>query len=299
MVTFAAALDVLVSANSIAATTLFDIRLFGNGDRVTSDLGIRVPARYDLHATHQDVLLVCGGPRVRPYASPHLRECLRAADRAATLLGGLWNGAYFLAEAGLLDGHACAVNPDGMAMIAELYPKVSVTPFAHAFDGKRMSCAGATSSTSMMLELVRNVAGAELASAIDDAQHCDGKHYGGESARIDIDPRLPPPLVTALELMHSNIEEPVPLEDIAAHAGVSRRGLERTFSRHMSAPPMRYYLELRLTHARQLLQYTNKTIREVSVASGFATLSHFCRRFRDFYEMGPNQFRLRSRNALH
>ncbi|MOA59318.1 HTH-type transcriptional regulator CdhR [compost metagenome] len=62
----------------------------------------------------------------------------------------------------------------------------------------------------------------------------------------------------------------------------------------MKATPPRYYLELRLTHARQLLQHTNKSLIEIAVASGFATLPHFHRCFREKFDIAPGQFRART-----
>lgn len=112
---------------------------------------------------------------------------------------------------------------------------------------------------------------------------------------IDFDPTLPSALKASLELMHSNIDEPIPVEDIARYVGISRRQLERLFCRYVKATPPRYYMELRLTYARQLLQHTNKTLTEISVASGFVTLSHFHHRFRDVFNIAPNTFRARAR----
>ena len=91
-----------------------------------------------------------------------------------------------------------------------------------------------------------------------------------------------------------NIEDPIGIGEIAQYAGISRRHLERLFCQHVKATPPRYYLELRLTHARQLLQYTNKSLLEVAIASGFVTSSHFQRRFREMFDIAPGQFRKRA-----
>ena len=78
------------------------------------------------------------------------------------------------------------------------------------------------------------------------------------------------------------------------HAGLSRRHLERLFRRHVQATPPRYYLELRLPHARQLLQHTNKSLTEVAVASGFVRFPHFYLRFRELFAIAPQQYRVPS-----
>ncbi|MCY1265594.1 HTH-type transcriptional regulator CdhR [compost metagenome] len=302
MMAFTGAVDALVTANLMSSTTLFEVQVVGgNSDSnlVVSDLGIAISTdcRLDeLDEKQQDIVVVCGGFRVRLESDPLLRAKLRRADSAGAVLGGLWNGAYFLAEAGLLDGHECAFHPDGRAMMAELFPNVKVTSHAHVLDRKRISCAGANSSLDMMLAVLRHTAGQELLNAVEEVLSCDKMKdiVDVSVVSIDFDPTLPQSLKLALELMHRNIEDPIEITEIARYAGISRRHLERLFRRHVNASPPRYYLELRLTHARQLLQHTNKSLIEIAVASGFATLPHFHRCFREKFDIAPGQFRARN-----
>ncbi|MCY1415508.1 HTH-type transcriptional regulator CdhR [compost metagenome] len=171
-----------------------------------------------------------------------------------------------------------------------------MTSHSHVLDRKRMSCAGANSSLGMMLEVVGHSAGQELLDAVEEVLGCDKMRETVDVSvvSIDFDPTLPRTLKLALELMHTNIEDPIDIVEIARYARISRRHLERLFRRHVKATPPRYYMELRLTHARQLLQHTNKSLTEISVASGFATLPHFSRCFREKFDVAPGQFRARS-----
>ncbi|WP_457787569.1 GlxA family transcriptional regulator [Pseudomonas sp. PL-6] len=271
----------------------------GSQDVVASDLGIAISVGFrlaDLQERQQQLILVCGGFRVQLQADPLLRTKLRQADAAGAMLGGLWNGAYLIAEAGLLDGYECAFHPDGWVMMTELFTKVKVTGHSHVVDRRRISCAGANSSLSMMLKVVRRGTRQELVSAVEEVLSCDKMRetFDVSVVSIDIDPTLPQSLKTALELMNSNIEDPIGVDEVAQYAGISRRHLKRLFCQHVKATPPRYYLELRLTHARQLLQYTNKPLLEVAIASGFVTSSHFQRRFREMFDIAPGQFRKRT-----
>jgi len=300
MMAFTGAVDALVTANLMSATPLYEVLVVGGSqDVVVSDLGIAISAGCrlaDLQERQQQLIVVCGGFRVQLQADPLLRTKLRQADAAGAMLGGLWNGAYFIAEAGLLDGYECAFHPDGRVMMTELFPKVKVTGHSHVVDRRRISCAGANSSLSMMLEVVRRGTRQELVSAVEEVLSCDKMRetFDVSVVSIDIDPTLPQSLKMALELMHSNIEDPLSIPEIARYASISRRHLERLFCQHVKATPPRYYLELRLTHARQLLQYTNKSLLEVAIASGFVTSSHFQRRFREMFGAAPGQFRKRT-----
>lgn len=299
MMAFTGAVDALVTANLMSSLPLFEVKVVGGAQRlVVSDIGISISTDCtleELDEKAQDILVVCGGFRVVLEPDPRLRTKLRAADGAGATLGGLWNGAYFLAEAGLLDGHECAFHPDGRVMMAEHFPKVRLSSRNHVVEATRISCAGANSSLGMMLDVVRDRANPELVSAVEEVLSCDKMKdvVDVSVVAIDFDPTLPSPLKIALELMHSNIEDPIEIDEIARYAGISRRHLERLFRRYVNATPPRYYLELRLTHARRLLQNTNKSLVEIAVACGFATLSHFHRCFRGLFDIPPGQFRSR------
>lgn len=301
LMAFTGAVDALVTANLMSSMPVFEVVVVGGCDRLAvSDLGISISTDCtlaELDEKQLDMVVVCGGFRVRLQGDPLLRSKLRTADATGAMLGGLWNGSYFLAEAGLLDGHESAFHPDGRAMMGELFPKVKLTDQSYVLDRRRISCAGANSSLGMMLEVVRQTSGEELLSAVQEVLSCDKLREVVDVSvvSIDFDPTLPQTLKLALEIMHNNIEEPIEIDEIARYVTISRRQLERLFCRYVKATPPRYYLELRLTRARQLLQHTNKSLTEISVATGFMTLSHFHRCFRQMFKMAPRDFRAQAK----
>jgi transcriptional regulator GlxA family with amidase domain len=98
-------------------------------------------------------------------------------------------------------------------------------------------------------------------------------------------------LVEAVTLMENNIEEPISLEELSQYVGVSRRQLERLFRKYLDCVPTRYYMNLRLKHARQLLLQTNKSIIEVALACGFVSAPHFSKCYRDYFGVPPRDER--------
>ena len=93
--------------------------------------------------------------------------------------------------------------------------------------------------------------------------------------------------------MEANLSEPLQADDIARLVGVSRRQLERLFRQHLEALPSRYYLELRLKHARRQLKQTTQSILQVGLASGFASGSHFSTAYRNCFGYTPREERAR------
>lgn len=293
---FTSAVDAIVTANLVARNSLYRFETYSLGDRtVHSDLGIGISVDgqlSELDAKGVDLLIVCGGYRAALEARRPVVEKLREVAKQAATLGSLWNGGYLLAQAGLLDGYACTVHPDSRAGLEETYPRVKLQPHPFVIDRERISCAGANSALSMMLALLRHHHGDEIVRGVEAILTCDRPVEDQVVYRMQApgdDLTLPPALRTALQLMQSNIEEPLEIDELAQLAGISRRQIDRLFKRHMSATPSRYYLETRLTRARRLLQQTSESITSIAIACGFSNASHFSRCYREFFSVSPSQ----------
>lgn len=93
MMAFTGAEDALITANLMSAAPLYEVLVVGGADEVAvSDLGIAISAGYrlaELKEKELQLLVTCGGFRVRLQADPLLRAKLRSADAAGASLGGL------------------------------------------------------------------------------------------------------------------------------------------------------------------------------------------------------------------
>ncbi|MNN67286.1 HTH-type transcriptional regulator CdhR [compost metagenome] len=89
--------------------------------------------------------------------------------------------------------------------------------------------------------------------------------------------------------MSANIEEPLSQDQLARYVGRSKRQIERLFKQQLGTTPVRFYLELRITESRRLLQHSDLPISEVSIACGFASASHFSKCYAAFYGYSPSK----------
>ncbi len=96
-----------------------------------------------------------------------------------------------------------------------------------------------------------------------------------------------PKLSAVIQMMEQNIEEPVSPSLLAGDVGMSTRQLERLFRRYLNRSPKRYYMELRLQKARNLLMQTDMSVINVALACGFASPSHFSKCYRAHYDTTP------------
>ena len=300
LVAFTGALDVLVTANLVAGKPVFLHTTFGiNSTTVTSDLGLNIATDDQIDALAKvkpgsfDVLIVCGGFRSSLSPNPNLIRILRDADKASIMLGGIWNGAATLAQAGLLDGQECAIHPDNHAFMRETCPRVTVSSKTLVHQNNRITCAGPSSAFEMMFSLLKKLSGDELVRAVREILSCDQVAESRNAVPLQLgdDPTLPERLRTLMALMRKNIEEPLTLVELAEVGEISRRQMERLFQVHLGISPSRYYLDLRLSHAQRLLQQTNESITNVALASGFVNISHFSSCYKDTFGMSPSATR--------
>jgi len=216
--------------------------------------------------------------------------------RAAPYWGGVGAGVLWLAEAGALHGARTALPwslyPDADA----LADQSMLSPHLYEIDGARLSCCGGGASLDFALTLVDILFGATVQAQVKEVLCVDRVRGQEERQRVALQARfgvLQPKLTEAVTLMEANIEEPLSTDEIAQLAGVSRRQLERLFKQYLGSLPSRYYLELRLKRARQLLRDTNHSIVQVGLMCGFSSGSHFSTAFGALFGNTPREERQR------
>lgn len=289
---FASALECLRVANRMAGAPLYEWRLASEGGGlVTSSSGAAFQSDDDLTELERgDTVLICGGTHVQRAASKKMLGWLRREARKGVVIGGLCTGAYVLAKAGLLDGKRATIHWENQDSFAEEFEDVDLTRSVFVVDGNRITSAGGTSSIDLMLRLIGTQHGAGLANDVADQLIYSSIRTDSDTQRLSVPTRIGvrhPKLAAVILRMEGNIEEPVSPAELASDVGLSTRQLERLFRRYLNRSPKRYYMELRLQKARNLLMQTDMSVINVALACGFTSPSHFSKCYRAQYETTP------------
>ena len=248
-----------------------------------------------------DVLFVVGDAPLPEAGHQDLLSRLNVAAAAGVALGGIGTGAWVLARAGLLDGYRATIHWPYTALFAERFPNVVVSSHVFEIDRNRFTAAGGQAAQDLMLALTTSRLGAEVTAEVMDQLGIERARAADERQRVPLSARIgggQPKLTEAVCLMEANFEEPLPTEEIARLVGVSRRQLERLFKQHLDSLPSRYYLEMRLTRARQLLRETSQSILQIGLACGFSSGPHFSSAYRAHFALTPRDERSRRLSAL-
>ena len=292
MLCFASAVESLRIANRMAGKKLYDWILIGeNGDSVACSNGTEFKLNSDLcELTREDIVMVCGGIDVQSATTKKIISWLRREARKGVTMGGLCTAGYSLAKAGLLDGKKATIHWENQDSFAEEFEEVTLTKSVFVVDGNRITTAGGTASIDLMLKIVADDHGEELANAVADQLIYSSIRTDQDTQRLSIPTRIGvrhPKLSRVIQLMEQNIEDPISPATLAKDVGMSTRQLERLFRRYLSRSPKRYYMELRLQKARNLLMQTDMSVINVALACGFASPSHFSKCYRAHYQTTP------------
>ena len=292
LLSFASAIECLRIANRMAEEELYSWVLTGDSeDVITCSAGVRFNLDFALSdLNREDVVLVCGGMDVQKAATKRMLNWLRREARKGLRMGGLCTASYVLARAGLLDGKRATIHWENHDSFLEEFEDVTLTKSVFVIDGNRMSTAGGTSSIDLMLNIIADDHGEKLANAVADQQIYSSIRTDQDTQRLSIPTRIGvrhPKLSQVIRMMEQNIEEPISPSILAQEVGMSTRQLERLFRRYLNRSPKRYYMELRLQKARNLLLQTDMSVINVALACGFASPSHFSKCYRAHYDTTP------------
>ena len=289
---FASAIESLRIANRMAGRNAYTwITIGEGGDTAICSAGTVFQLDSDLdELTRDDTVMICGGLDVQDTTTKKVLGWLRREARKGLVVGGLCTAAYTLAKAGLLDGKRATIHWENQDSFAEEFQEVELTKSVFVVDGNRLTTAGGTSSIDLMLKLIAEDQGEELANAVADQQIYSSIRTDQDTQRLSVPTRIGvrhPKLSQVIQMMESNIEEPISPSVLAKDVGMSTRQLERLFRRYLNRSPKRYYMELRLQKARNLLMQTDMSVINVALACGFASPSHFSKCYRAHYETTP------------
>lgn len=101
------------------------------------------------------------------------------------------------------------------------------------------------------------------------------------------------PLQRALLFLHGHFRENPSLSAAASVAGLTPNYFSEQFHRGTGKTFKEYLCDLKLSHAKKLLDTSSLSVTEICYASGFQSLSHFLRLFQKSVHCTPSQWRRR------
>lgn len=238
-----------------------------------------------------DLIIVPGNGTPHAAVSP---QVIRALQKTTATIAGLCSGTFTLAAAGLLDGREATTHwrlLDDLQLVA---PKAKVRRdvlFTH--DGPVLTSAGVLGGADLCLHLVRQAHGAEVAAAIARRMVMSPAREGGQ--RQYVEPQMPSPrrsgVSSTVDWAVTRLAEPIGVNDLAEHSGLSERTFHRTFLAATGSTPGRWLQSQRVRLAQRLLETTDLPVERVAEKSGLGTSANLRRRLRAELGVSPDGYR--------
>jgi transcriptional regulator GlxA family with amidase domain len=245
-----------------------------------------------------DTLLVAGGIGSDRYASqaPLVRWIRRQAGWVRRL-ASVCTGAFFLAEAGLLDGRRATTHWASCEELARRYPEVKVeADRLFVREGRIWTSAGVTAGMDMALALVEEDHGRDVVLAVARALVMFVKRPGGQaqfSAQLAHQLAEREPFRELSAYIVDNPHGDLAVETLARRVGMSPRHFARVFARELGTTPARFVTQVRVEAARRMLEESSANLESICASCGLGTLESMRRAFLRTVGVAPSDYRAR------
>ncbi len=269
-------------------------REFLAGHGVNGDEARRVWTAIALHTTPgipEHLEAVASWPVDPPLAAAAARLAAQARRVASVC-----TGAFVLAAAGLLDGRRATTHWRHAAALQRRHAGIRVEPDAiFVTDGPVVTSAGITAGIDLTLALIEHDHGAALARDVARSLVVFLQRPGGQS-QFSVAVQTPAPDSGLLRrLIESIAADPAgshTVPELAAAAGTSVRHLTRLFRSQLDTTPARHVEQVRLEHARMLLD-SGHSVTSAARHSGFGSDENLRRAFHHYLKIAPTVYQHR------
>jgi transcriptional regulator GlxA family with amidase domain len=297
--------EVFMAATAVLGESGYDVSLVSEDHApVRSESGLRLLTDGPLPAAGDriDTLLVPGGRGARQdRAGWRLVDWVAATAPSAGRVASVCTGAFVLGAAGLLDGLSATTHWRQAAKLARIAPRADVHPDAiYLRCGRLWTSAGVTAGIDLALAMVEADHGVELAQGIARELVVFLRRPGGQSqfaGPVWTPPARQPAIRAAQDMIHADPAGDLRVPALARRVGMSERHFSREFARALGSPPGEYVEQVRVDHARRLLESGRELVTAVATRSGFGSAETMRKAFLRRVGVAPDHYRQRFANT--
>lgn len=293
--TLSSVIDPLRAANRLSSHPLFEWQLVSpTGDPVRLTCGIEIKVDQPLSGVERgNLLFIVAGFNNQHHFPRQSLPALKRIARRFDLLMGIEAGTWVMANAGIITNHHVTTHWEDLENFAFAFPALSVSSERYCIDRNVWTSGGASPALDMILHYLRTRHKQSLALDVASVFIYQESSASSNQSMLSMErlKRISPNLANAIVLMEENLEEPLPIAEIAQRIGLSQRTLENQSKRFLEVSPQAFYLRLRLQAARRLVTDSAISMLEIAVRSGFNNQSSFNRAFKKRFKQSPMQMR--------
>ncbi|WP_321334896.1 helix-turn-helix domain-containing protein [uncultured Bacteroides sp.] len=243
-----------------------------------------------------DTLIISALPKLEDYEmNRELIGWLKKQSVSVRRICSICSAAFFLAEAGLLDGKEVTTHWAKSEDLARMYPRVKVE-IARIFskDGNVYTAGGISSGMDLALALVEEDCGKSFALYVARWMVLFLKRPGNQAqftTPLDCQSINNLSMRSVCEWLLDHFSEDLRIEALAEYAAMSPRNFARVFARELHITPAKYIDKLRVDYACQYLVETQLSLDEIASQCGLKNVDNMRRQFIKILDTTPAQYR--------
>jgi AraC-like DNA-binding protein len=123
----------------------------------------------------------------------------------------------------------------------------------------------------------------------------NGHNGNGSNGRAhDMASEIAERIGRSIAYMVEHLDEPLQVSTLAAQASVSPSHYFALFKRQTGTAPIDFFIRLRMNHAKQLLDSTASSVKEIAATMGYDDPFYFSRVFKSVHQVAPAEYRRRN-----
>jgi transcriptional regulator GlxA family with amidase domain len=231
-----------------------------------------------------------------PDATASLAQWLRAQHARGATIGSICSGVYILAQTGLLAGRSASTHWSCAETLAARFPDVRVESEMRIVDyGDVITAGGFMAWVDLGLRLVTRHLGPTIGSETArfltvEAETPEPNYLNGFAPKLTHGDAA---ILRAQHWLHGLDGRHVSLTSMAAKAQLEKRTFLRRFANATGMTPLEYCRRVRIARARELLEFSNKTLKVIAWEIGYADTGAFARAFQKAMGLSPGNYRRR------
>jgi len=281
----------------LSGKPFFQITLFKTADAEPVKYAGYDVARLE-DAGNQDLILLPAFGNVDPAdaiaANTEAIQWLKTQYTGGAALASFCTGAFLLAATGLLNNRPATTHLQATNAFVQAFPEVLLQARSVVTEQDDVyTSGGATSSFHLMLKLVENYCGRDVAirAAKYFAIDMDREQQSYFNTFFPLRDHGDELVTMAQEKINQSFNKSHTIEQLLVEVPSSRRNLVRRFKQATGITPIEYLQRTRIEAAKKLLEQSRQSILEVMLETGYNDLKSFRQLFKKNVGLSPKAYR--------
>jgi transcriptional regulator GlxA family with amidase domain len=233
---------------------------------------------------------------VEPEQKSPLVDWLRLKHTEGVVLAAVCGGVFMLAKTGLLAGRQATTHWSFSDEFSTRFPNVLMESDHMVIEyGDVLTAGGALAWADLGLRLTERFLGTAV---MHETAHYMNVDPPGREQRFysGFEPRTKhgdAAILKAQNWLSAQRENAISVADIARHAGLEPRTFLRRFVQATGMKPSEYQQRLRITRAREMLEFSRSSIEAIAASIGYEDARGFRRVFQNIVGLTPSDYRRR------